>query len=531
MGWVKIAENEPLSYTKYDVTSGVQRIVDAIVLRAGIGLVKSRLTTHTSNGQSGSTDTKTFSTNTTVKYKIVVKSITPASYSQYMNYKEGYEQEVTSSFVQSTNYGIYSTEVVTAVDIYQWVNTPPTFTQIPTQATKKDAVITINLANYFSDADGNALTFAVSSSNPNIATATVSGSTLTLTGKEIGSTRITVDANDGQYTTTQSFTLNITNTAPTVSVSSPAANITLYENDVLTVTGAASDTNSNQSVTVYAQINNEQRIVLAVGLSNAQIPFNKQLKFKGGQLYDGDTPITGNLADGVPHTLKIWAQDGDGGQSTIAERTFYVVPNRVPLLTVNQPVISGNIDSDKIQFNGEYSDPDGNACTVSYKINGGNSVQVASGVSGNWSFEITFGQLKEGTNTIVIENIDSYGAKTSKTVKLNKAAIETPLLKSVARYKLTPPLNEATGVLLYVQRSADLVTDVKISMTLAGEPENFVPMSLENTAPVPNEVGIVEDELYYIASESKQNIIVQIEMERSSVNVNDKIIVIEGAFY
>lgn len=321
------------------------------------------------------------------------------------------------------------------------------------------------------------------------------------------------------------------NQSPSTSLSSPPNNQTFYENDSLTITGVVRDEDANQSVTVYYQINSGTRRVLATDVSQKNIALSKQFTFKGGKLYDGQTAVTGALTDGVAHKLKVWAVDDQGGTSTIVERTFYVVPNRAPSLTVNPPVITGNIDTDKLSLSGAYADPDNNTCTVSYKVNGGNSVQVASGVSGNWSFEITFGQLKEGQNTIVIENIDSYGAKTSKTVKLNKTAIETPLLKSVARYKLTPPLNEATGVLLYVQRSEGLIIDVKISMTLAGEPESFVPMTIENTAPVPNEVGIVEDELYYIAAESKQNIIVQIEMERSSVDVSDKIIVIEGAFY
>ena len=416
--------------------------------------------------------------------------------------------------------------------VLELVNSSPTNVAIPNQSTQLNTNKTIDLSTYFSDADGDALTYTASSSNTAIGTVSVSGSILTLSAVSMGSTTITVTANDGKGgTTPTSFVLTVVNSAPTVTLTSPSDSQTLYENDILNIAGTARDENANQSVTVYYQINSETRRVLATDLSQKNIALTRQLTFKAGKLHDGATAVTVTLTEGVAHKLKIWAVDDQGAQSTIAERTFYAVPNRAPFLTVNTPSISGNIDTDKIQLSGAYSDPDGNACTVSYKINGGNSVQIASGVSGNWNFEITFGQLVISQNNIIIENIDSYGAKTSKTVKLNKTAIETPLLKSVARYKLTPPLNEATGVLLYVQRSADLVIDVKISMTLTGEPETFVPMSLENTAPVPGEEGIVEDEFYYIADNPKQNIVVQIDMERTSVDVNDKIIVIEGAFY
>lgn len=282
------------------------------------------------------------------------------------------------------------------------------------------------------------MTFTASSGNPSVAIASVAGNTLTLTGKDIGSTWITVNASDGEFTTSQGFALNVTNTAPTVSVTSPSANVTLYENDVFNIAGSASDVNANQSVTIYAQVNLEQRIVLGIGLSNAAIPFNKQLKFKGGKLYDGETAITSSLIDGVPHTLKIWAQDSDGGQSTIAERTFYVVPNRPPVLTVDTVQPSGIINTDKFAISGTASDPDDNDMTASYRLNGNNSIALEI-IDGKWAFDITLAQLVVGQNTIVIELIDSYDFKVSKTIKLNKNGVKTPILQSVARYKISPP--------------------------------------------------------------------------------------------
>ncbi|GLC88270.1 hypothetical protein [Lysinibacillus piscis] len=317
------------------------------------------------------------------------------------------------------------------------------------------------------------------------------------------------------------------NLAPVVTLTNPSANTTLYENDILQIAGSASDVDANQSVTVYAQINSEQRIALGVGLSNAPISFSKQLKFSGGKLYDGDTVLTTSLLDGVPQIVKVWAQDGDGAQSTIVERTFYVVPNRAPQLTVDAVVPSGVIDADKFTISGTATDLDANSdVTVTRRINGGNPIEIYNGTGGEWEFDISLAQLKVGENSIVIEVIDNYSAKASKTIKLNKNEIKTPILHSVARYKIEPPKGSAKGVLLWIQRDVDLELVAELSMTLQGEQEQYATLTADHTAPVSAE--IVEDEFYYEATEPKNNIILKLSATRPDSNVNHKIHLISG---
>lgn len=458
------------------------------------------------------------------------------------------------------------------------VNTAPRYTQIPAQTVRKNTTVTIMLLNYFSDAEGNALSFTASSNNTNIATVSISGSILTLTGKSIGTASITVTANDGSLSTSQTFNVAVANTTPTVSVMQPSENVTLYENDLLQLAGSASDIDTNQSITIYTQINNEQRILLGVGLSNAPVVFNKQLKFKGGRLYDGDTVITGNLTDGAPHIIKIWAQDGDGAESNIAERTFYVVPNIAPALTVDAVVPSGVIDTDKFVIRGTANDVDANSSLiVKYRINDGNAIEIKSWGSityvvkqgdtlsliakahnvtidnlrkwnaltsdllnigdqliiktltpfnGAWEFDVSLAQLQIGENTIVIEVSDNYNAKTSKTIKLNKNEVKTPVLQSVARYQITPPKGSAKGVLLWIQRDEQLDLSIELSMTLQGEQEQYVTLTADHTAPVT--AGIVEDEFYHEVNEPKNSIVLKIFTSRPSIEVNNKIYLISG---
>lgn len=319
-----------------------------------------------------------------------------------------------------------------------------------------------------------------------------------------------------------------TNSAPTIALTSPSNNQTLYENDTLNISGNAYDSDKDQSVTAYYQINSEPKKVLATNLSQTQIALSKQLTFKGGKLYDGDTALTGTLADGVAHTLKVWAEDSEKASSAIIERTFYVVPNRAPLLTVNNPTQSGIVDADSFSISGTYNDADGNTTTVAYRINGGNSVQIAQGISGDFTFDITLGSLQIGANAITIEATDSYGAKTTKTVKLNKSKIATPITRSTVRYKVAPPSGTASEILVWVQRDANLTLDASVSMTLSGEAESFTTMTKNSTTTLPN--GKVEDEFYHQVAEAKDSIILKFDLVKSSAETDAVITLITGVF-
>lgn len=318
------------------------------------------------------------------------------------------------------------------------------------------------------------------------------------------------------------------NVAPVVTLDTENNKI-LFENDSFNILGAVQDTDKDNTVTVRYQISGGAERAIKAYLSNgSQELYSKTLTFKGGKLYDGETLIAGDLVDGTLYTLRVWATDDKGGTSAIAERAFYVVPNRAPSLTVNSPIIQGTIENDKFTVDGEFADPDNNTAIVTYRINGGNSVQVAEGTSGTFDFEVSFGQLKIGENVIAVEAVDSYGAKVTKSIKLNKSVVETALLKSTARYKIDPPKGSAKAVLLWIQRAEALAIDVSISMQMKGEAESYEVLTPNNTAPITSASQVVEDEFYYEAASAKDSIILQIDMTRESVEVNDAILLISG---
>lgn len=322
------------------------------------------------------------------------------------------------------------------------------------------------------------------------------------------------------------------NNAPSVMLTSPVANQTLYENDTFNIAGTATDADNGNTVTIRYQINANTVRAIKAFLSDGTTleAFSKSLRFSGGSLYDGETLIASGLTDGVAHKLKVWATDDQGGQSVIVERDFYVVPNRAPRLEVTPPTIEGNIDSDIFTVSGTYADDDKNEVIISYRINGNVSKEVARGTDGTFDFTLSLAQLKNGNNTISVEAIDSYGAKTSRTIKLNKNTIATPLLQSTVRYLIQPPKGAAQAVLLWLQRDQELAVTASLHMGMKGEAEAFTLLEPTNTAPLRDNAAILEDEFYHEADSAKDHIILQLDMKRSSVESTAAIHLISGVF-
>ncbi|MCE2398128.1 MAG: Ig-like domain-containing protein, partial [Gemmatimonadetes bacterium] len=76
---------------------------------------------------------------------------------------------------------------------------------IPSQTLKVGRAVTLDVTDYFTDPDGDELTYSVDSSRPSVATATMSGSTLTVVAVAAGTATMTVTATDpGDLSATQS---------------------------------------------------------------------------------------------------------------------------------------------------------------------------------------------------------------------------------------------------------------------------------------------------------------------------------------
>ncbi len=99
-------------------------------------------------------------------------------------------------------------------------NAPVQTATIPTQTVSlSGSAVTVDLGSYFSDPDGNPLTYGATSSNTSKATVSVSGATLTITAVAAGTATITVNATDASNAgAQQTFSVSVVSNRSPISV-------------------------------------------------------------------------------------------------------------------------------------------------------------------------------------------------------------------------------------------------------------------------------------------------------------------------
>ena len=106
-------------------------------------------------------------------------------------------------------------------------NQAPTVSgSIPAQTVAVGETAVVDVSAYFSDPDGDALSYAASSSNPSVAVVSTSGATVMITAVAKGSVTVTVTATDpGGLTATQTVEAIVPNRAPEPAGSIPAQTV------------------------------------------------------------------------------------------------------------------------------------------------------------------------------------------------------------------------------------------------------------------------------------------------------------------
>ena len=99
---------------------------------------------------------------------------------------------------------------------------PAAATAIPDQMVVQGQTVTVDISASFSDPDGDALSHAATTSNSEIATVSLSGTALSVTGVAHGAAAVTVTASDpGGLSATQSFAVEVAALAPTIVTVTP----------------------------------------------------------------------------------------------------------------------------------------------------------------------------------------------------------------------------------------------------------------------------------------------------------------------
>ncbi len=254
------------------------------------------------------------------------------------------------------------------------------------------AEVTVNVASNFSDPDGDALTYAASTSDAAVASASVSGSTVAVTGVGAGTANITVTASDPDglsATQTLGVTVQAVNHPPILvggidnQALSPGDTVTADvagffedpEGDELTFTAASSDT-----TVATASLDGSALTVIAVG--------------------DGTATVTVTATD--------TADNSNAFEFTVTVEGPNLAPEAVGSIPAQTLAAGDSVTVDVAAF---FTDPNNDALTYAAATSDA-EVAMAS-VSGSM---VTITAVGAGTATVTVTASDPDGLSADQTI-------------------------------------------------------------------------------------------------------------------
>ena len=283
-------------------------------------------------------------------------------------------------------------------------NRPPVVVrEIPDDTIQVGDTVRISASSHFVDPDGDALTYAASTSSAGVARVSVSGSTLIVTGVSVGTATITVTARDpGGLIVWQTFDVTVErgNRAPLPVVTIPNDTINVGDTVTVDVAGHFRDPDGDPLTYTAASSNNS---VAAVSVSGGTVTV--------AAVGAGNSTITVTATD-------------PGGLEASQEFEVSVAGqgNRAP-------VVVGAIPDDSINVGGtvgvvgssHFRDPDGDALT--YTAENSNADVASASVSGD---TVTVTGEAAGTATVTITATDPGGLSVAQAFKVLVSAPPVP---------------------------------------------------------------------------------------------------------
>ena len=270
-------------------------------------------------------------------------------------------------------------------------NRTPTGGSIPAQVIAADGAATVALSSYFTDPDGDRLTYRGSSNDTGVATASVVGSTLTIRPVASGATAVSVTARDqGGLTASQDVAVTVpprANRAPS-GVTIPAQ--TLTEGGSVTLDLSAYFTDPDGDPLMFAGSSDSDGVATAGVI--------------------GNTLTIRAVASGTA-TVTATATDPGGLEATRRIAVSVARPdNQPPEATGTIPDETLNADeSVTVQLSPYFDDPDADALAYTAAVSQ-TGVATAS-VSGS---SVTVAGVARGTATVTITGRDPGGLEASQ---------------------------------------------------------------------------------------------------------------------
>ena len=273
--------------------------------------------------------------------------------------------------------------------------------------TKKasDSAADVDLSGYFSDADGDTLTYTVISSDTSKATVSLSGATLTVTPVAEGTPTITATATDphGAFAT-QAFTMTVNpaNRAPVVSKTIPNQTIPrVYAPQDSTVVINLEDYFSDpdgDALTYTAPLNDTSKVVV--------------LNFYGGPTKLNIFPLEASSGNSGTGTITVTATDIDGASKS---QTFSVTTSIPPATvgTISTQAVKPGATSFIPNVPGYFKDADGD--TLSYSVSCSDESVMTVGFLGGQT--VTMSGADDADVTVTLTATDPAGFSASHSFR------------------------------------------------------------------------------------------------------------------
>ena len=265
-------------------------------------------------------------------------------------------------------------------------NRAPTATgMIPDVTVQAGAEATVSVAGAFSDPDGDALAYAAAPDAPGVATVSVAGSVVTVTGVAEGTATVTVTATDpGGRSATQTFgvTVEAANRAPEVAEAIDDQSVGVGAQATVDVAGAFSDPDGDA---LGYEATSGAPAVATVAVSGSAVT------------------VTG-VAEGTA-TVTVTATDPGGLRAAQSFEVAVTGVNRAPEVAAaidDQTVGVGAQVT--VDVAGAFSDPDGDA--LGYEATSDAPTVATASVSGS---AVTVTGVAEGTATVTVTATDPGG--------------------------------------------------------------------------------------------------------------------------
>ncbi len=257
------------------------------------------------------------------------------------------------------------------------VNNPPQLIAGIANQLVPDSV-TLDLSAYFTDPDGDALTYTAESTDPAVARIEVSGNTATIHAVVAGSTGMTVTATDpGGLSVSQNFTATVPNRAPQVADTFPDVETVVGEAVAIATAGLFTDADRDP-LTITAESSNTTVATVTVAADSLTV-----------------TPI----APGAT-TITLTATDPDG--LTAEQHFLLTVPNRPPHATDTLPALDLQVDDHATaDLSAHFADPDGQP--LAFTAESSDPAVATADLAGH---DLTVTAIAKGTATITITATD-----------------------------------------------------------------------------------------------------------------------------